>query len=132
MHPSNESWLGIFLFHEVFDGRMICVYYHLVAYKIWPKLIKCKNNSQQFFLICGIIQLCFIQSVTGIIDIMEYSIPLLSQYCPHRVITCITHELERELPIRCNYYMRLYQLLLQDKKCLVTILIKDKRRKEVR
>ena len=49
---------------------------NFVPYKIRPEFIKSKHDCQQFFLCCGIIELCFIQCATSIVDGIENLIPL--------------------------------------------------------
>ena len=103
-NPSDKSYLSILFGQEILQSGMICKDDYIRPSQVCSKFFKGIDHCQQFFLYSSIVSLCFIQSFACIIDYMRLSLFSLANHCSNSKITCITHHLKRQLPIRCSYY----------------------------
>ena len=58
-HPSYESWFGLFLGEQVFQGRMISVDDDLAPQDLRPELLESVDHSKKLFLHSCVINLSF-------------------------------------------------------------------------
>ena len=97
--PPNEARLGILLVKEMLERCMVGVHNYFGAKEIWAKLLHCIHDCKQLLLCSGVILLSFIQCPVSIVDHHRFLIFTLSQNLPHCMVTGITHDLKREIPI---------------------------------
>uniref|UniRef100_A0A0A9BGD5 Uncharacterized protein n=1 Tax=Arundo donax TaxID=35708 RepID=A0A0A9BGD5_ARUDO len=96
---------------------MISVHYHLRIKNIWSKLLKGKYYCKHFFLCGCIINLSIIQSLTGRVDSVQFTFFSLSKNYSNNIITSITHNFKRKIPIRRLHYRSRTQIFFQSSKC---------------
>ena len=125
-NPSDKSRFGILLGQEIFQSRMICKNDYIRPNQVGSKFVSCVDHCQQFLLCSSLVPLCFIQGFACIVDYMRFSIFSLAKHCSNRKITCITHHLKRQLPIRCSYYWCSGQMGFQLLKALLTFFYPNK------
>ena len=65
-HPSYQSWFGLFLGEQVFQGRMIGVDNDLAPQDVRPELLDCVDHRQKLFLRSRVIYLSFDDSLVCI------------------------------------------------------------------
>ena len=58
-HPSYESWLGLFIKEQVFQGRMISVDDDLAPQDVRPELLESVDHRKKLFLRSCVINLSF-------------------------------------------------------------------------
>ena len=58
-HPSYESWFGLLLGEQVFQGRMIGVDNDLAPQDVRPELLECIDHRQKLFLCHHVVYLSF-------------------------------------------------------------------------
>ena len=93
-HPSYESWFGIFLGEQVFQGRMISVDYDLAPQDVRPELLESIDHRRKLFLRSRIIYLSFDEGLTSIADGCRLLVKSLPQDRSHRVVRSIAHDLK--------------------------------------
>ena len=67
-HPSYESWFGLFLGEQVFQGRMISVDDDLAPQDVRPELLESVDHRQKLFLRRRVINLSFDEGLTCVAD----------------------------------------------------------------
>ena len=65
-HPSYQSWFGLFLGEQVFQGRMISVDNDLAPQDVRPELLECVDHRQKLFFHSRIVNLSFDEGLTCI------------------------------------------------------------------
>ncbi|WZZ59630.1 hypothetical protein YC2023_059737 [Brassica napus] len=98
--PPQKPGFCILLGQKVSQGSMICVDNDFRPNQVALELLKGKNNCQHLLLCCGIPYLSIIDGLAGIVDHMGFAIFLLPQNSSHSIVTSVTHDLRREIPIR--------------------------------
>ena len=58
-HPSYESWFGLFIGEQVFQGRMISVDDDLAPQDVRPELLESVDHRKKLFLRSRIVYLSF-------------------------------------------------------------------------
>ena len=67
-HPSYQSWFGLFLGEQLFQGRMISVNDDLAPKDVRLKLLESVDHCQKLFLRSRVIYLSFDEGLTRIAD----------------------------------------------------------------
>ena len=93
-HPSYESWFGLFLGEQLFQGRMISVDDDLAPQDVRPELLESVDHRQKLFLRRRVINLSFNEGLTCVADGRRLLVQSLPQDRSHRVVQSVAHNLE--------------------------------------
>ena len=85
-HPSYQSWFGLFLGEQVFQGCMISVNDDLAPQDVRLELLESVDHRQKLFLPSRVIYLSFDEGLTCIADGRWLLVQSLPQDRSHRVV----------------------------------------------
>ena len=97
--PLKKMRLGILQVQEMLKGAVVSVHNDLRAQEIWLKFLNCIHHRKQLLPGGSVVLLSLSKGLTSIVDDIRLLVPLMAQNRPNRVVTSITHNLERKAPI---------------------------------